>query len=64
MPEIDENQVAEQKKIVYAPKKVKRGVEPLEVELKIRDIVERYCGPERSGSSIDQGLWRLRSCQG
>ena len=40
---------------------MKRGVEPLEVELKIRDIVERYCGPERSESSIEQGLWRLRS---
>jgi succinate dehydrogenase/fumarate reductase flavoprotein subunit len=59
--DIDEAQVAEQKKIVFAPKKVKRGVEPLEVELKIRDLVERYCGPERSESSIERGLWRLKA---
>ena len=57
---IDENQVAKQKEMVFAPKKVERGVEPLEVEIKIRDIVERYCGPERSEGSINQGLWRLR----
>jgi succinate dehydrogenase/fumarate reductase flavoprotein subunit len=29
--------------------------------MKIRDLVERYCGPERSESSIDRGLWRLRA---
>ena len=62
MVDVDEAQVAEQKKIVFGPKKVKqRGIEPLEVELKIRDLVERYCGPERSESSIDQGLWRLKA---
>jgi succinate dehydrogenase/fumarate reductase flavoprotein subunit len=61
LADIDEAQVAEQRKIVFAPKKVKKGVEPLEVEMKIRDLVERYCGPERSESSIDQGLWRLRA---
>jgi succinate dehydrogenase/fumarate reductase flavoprotein subunit len=61
MVDIDEAQVAEQKKIVFGPRRVKRGVEPLEVELKIRDLVERYCGPERSESGIDQGLWRLRA---
>lgn len=57
---IDEKQVARQKEMVSAPKNVKWGVEPLEVEIKIRDIVERYCGPERSEGSINQGLWRLR----
>lgn len=72
--DIDPAQVAQQKKLVFAPRRVKRGVdqpvfvprrvkrgvEPLEVEVKIRDIVERYCGPERSASTIDQGLWRLQ----
>jgi succinate dehydrogenase / fumarate reductase flavoprotein subunit len=57
---IDQNQVAQQREMVFAPRKVKKGVEPLEVEVKIRDIVERYCGPERSEGSINQGLWRLR----
>lgn len=57
---IDENQVAKCREMVFAPKKVRKGVEPLEVEVKIRDIVERYCGPERSEGSINQGLWRLR----
>lgn len=60
--DIDEKQVAKQKKAVFAPMKmVERGVEPLEVEVKIRDIVERYCGTERSEGMINQGLWRLRS---
>ena len=58
---IDEKQVEESKARVFAPKSVRRGVEPLEVEVKIRDIVERYCGPERSEGGINQGLWRLRS---
>ena len=57
---IDEKQVAAQKETVFATKKVKNGVEPLEVEVKIRDIVERYCPPFRSEGSINQGLWRLR----
>lgn len=58
---IDENQVAEHRKAVFAPKERKRGIEPLELEMKIRHIVESYCGPERSQGSIDQGLWRLRA---
>jgi len=57
---IDKSQVVDQKEMVLAPQKVKRGVEPLEVEIKIRDIVERYCGPERSEGGIIQGLSRLR----
>lgn len=56
---INEKQVVQQKEMAFAPKSVKRGVEPLEVEVKIRDIVERYCGPERTEGSINQGLWRL-----
>jgi succinate dehydrogenase/fumarate reductase flavoprotein subunit len=59
--DINEGQLAQQRETLFAPKERKRGVEPLEVEMKIRDIVERYCGPERSQGSIDQGLWRLRS---
>jgi succinate dehydrogenase/fumarate reductase flavoprotein subunit len=58
---IDAGQIAKQKEMVFAPKAVKRGVTPLEVEVKIRDIVERCCGPERSEGSINQGLWRLKS---
>ena len=58
---IDTGQVDKQYETVFAPKAVKRGVAPLEVEVKIRDIVERYCGPERSEGSINQGLWRLKS---
>jgi len=59
--DIDENQVANQREMVFAPLKKKRGVEPSEVELKIRHIVERYCGPQRSEGMINHGLWRLRS---
>ena len=58
---VDENQVAASREMVFAPKGKKGGVEPLEVEVKIRHIVERYCGPQRSEGSIDQGLWRLRA---
>ncbi|MEI9476421.1 MAG: FAD-binding protein [Deltaproteobacteria bacterium] len=58
---IEESQVTKQKEMVFGPINVDRGVEPIEVELKIRDIVERYCGPERSEGSINQGLWRLKA---
>jgi succinate dehydrogenase/fumarate reductase flavoprotein subunit len=57
---LDERQVEAQRGMVFAPRKVKRGIEPLEMELKIRDIVERYCGPETNESSINHGLWKLR----
>lgn len=58
---IDKSQVARQRETLFVPKERKRGAEPLEVEMKVRDIVERYCGPEHSQGSINQGLWRLRS---
>lgn len=57
---IHEEQVVAQREMIFSPGRVKRGVEPLEVEVKMRDIVERYCGPERSEGSINWGLWRLR----
>ena len=59
--DVEESQLNHQRDRIWASTKRKNGVEPLELEVKIRDIVERYCGPPRSKGKIDQGLWRLRS---
>ncbi|MFH1626318.1 MAG: FAD-binding protein [Pseudomonadota bacterium] len=58
---LNEDQVAASKEQVIAPLRVKDGVAPLELEMKIRDILERYCGAFRSEGRITQGLWRLNS---
>ncbi|GAI39375.1 unnamed protein product, partial [marine sediment metagenome] len=34
---------------------------PLELEVKLRDIMWRYCGALRSNGKLNQGLWRLHS---
>ncbi len=57
----NQDQVMKSKEDVLAPLQIKDGAAPLELEMKIRDIVERYCGAYRSEGRIIQGLWRLNS---
>jgi len=58
-PVIDEAQVLEQKDIVYAPLRVKDGVEPMEYESKIRAICEKYGGRIMTDGKLIEGLSRL-----
>lgn len=60
-PKVDETQVQAHKKIVFAPMERRDGVRPLELEIKLRDIMWRYCGALRSDGKLNQGLWRLHS---
>ena len=60
-PKVDESQVQAQKEPVFAPIKKGYGVPPLELEMKVRDIMFKYCGVSRNEEKINQGLWRLRS---
>ncbi len=57
----NQDQVMRSKEEVFVPLRVNDGIVPLELEMKIRDIVERYCGAYRSEGRITQGLWRLSS---
>ncbi len=60
---IDEGQVEEQKKSIFTPILRKEGVPPLELEMKLRDILERYAGIFRSEGRLNQGIWRLNSAR-
>ncbi len=57
----NQDQMMRSKKDVFAPLQIEDGIAPLELEMKIRDIVERYCGAYRNEGKIAQGLWRLNS---
>jgi succinate dehydrogenase/fumarate reductase flavoprotein subunit len=57
---IDEEQVQREKERVYAPLAAKKdGVEPLELEDKIRHIVSDYAGFLRNEGKLTRGLERL-----
>lgn len=58
---VDEEQVRQIVDNVLAPLRCKEGVEPLDVEMRLRDIVDRYCGVFRSEGRLNEGLWRLNS---
>ena len=60
-PTIDEAQVAKQKREAMGPTNVKDGVSPLEVEVAIRHICERYVGIHKSEGKLLEGLRRLHS---
>ena len=60
-PKVDESQVQAQKEPVVAPIKKGYGVPPLELEMKLRDIMFKYCGVSRNEGKLNQGLWRLNS---
>ena len=60
-PEIDEAQVESQKQVVLAPLNVKDGTEPMELEIAIRYICERYVSQFKSEGKLREGLRRLGS---
>ena len=58
---IDEDQVEKQKQAVMGPTTVKDGVNPLEMEVAIRHLCERYVGVHKSEGKLLEGLRRLDS---
>ena len=59
--DIDESQIAEQKRTALGPLSVRDGTEPLELECAIRHICERYVGMHKSEGKLREGLRRLGS---
>ncbi len=60
-PVINQAQVASQKQTALAPLGVKRGTEPIELELSTRYICKRYVGMLKNEGRLLEGQRRLRS---
>ncbi|MHB8867345.1 MAG: FAD-binding protein [Thermoleophilia bacterium] len=60
-PDIDEDQVAQQKRDTLAPLSVTDGTEPIELELSTRYIARRYVGMVKSEGRLREGRRRLDS---
>ena len=60
-PVIDEGQVESQKQAAFAPLNVKDGTEPMELEVAVRYICERYVGSFKSEGKLREGQRRLGS---
>ena len=60
-PVVDEAQVESQKQTALAPLEVKDGTEPMELEVAIRYICDRYVGVSKAEGRLREGLRRLRT---
>ncbi len=60
-PVIDEAQVESQKETARAPLSVKDGTEPIELEMAIRYICDRYVGLYKGEGRLREGLRRISS---
>lgn len=60
-PVINEDQVKESYERAYAPTRVVDGTEPMELELSIRHIGERYIGALKSTGKLLEGIRRFES---
>ena len=50
------DQVKQETQSVIAPSRRQKGIEPLSLEERVREVVSTYCGIEKSGERIQKGL--------
>lgn len=60
-PVLDEGQIAESYERAYAPTRVKDGTEPMELEVSLRHISEKYIGALKCEGKILEGIRRFDS---
>ena len=58
---IDEAQVARSYEMAMAPAAVEDGTMPMEIEVSVRHIMERYCGALKSEGKLTEGIRRFES---